>query len=152
MSKYINCHLNPSNIKEVPWLTEDNEKISVKYMDLDCVGKWMLFYLKEDLDDAWKLAKKLYNEEELDGVIMLKVSTDHDNINKSSYIETGVILFICNESYDEDHILKIGKNIISKMKYVPIDSSFVYYKTNEQTNVGNRVTGEKKNYFYKIEV
>jgi hypothetical protein len=144
--------LKPTEIKDKPWLIEENEKLILKFMDLNNVGKWMLFYLLEDLDEAWERAVKYYNEEEIEDIVSLQVSTNCNNITKSEYIDTGVILFICNDSYDEDSIIKIGKNIINKMRYVPIDSKYIYYKTNEQTSIGSRITGEKKNYLYRIEV
>ena len=39
------------------------------------LGKWLLFYDHENIDQAWKKAKRLYMEGQLEGVSFLKVST-----------------------------------------------------------------------------
>jgi hypothetical protein len=37
-----------------------------------CLGKWIIFYDKPDLDENWHLAKKLFKNGELEGVIGMK--------------------------------------------------------------------------------
>lgn len=142
MNKYINTDLLPSGVNNYPWLYEIKDFNDIGSAD---VGKWMLFYLKSELDQKWSDIKKLYNNDGLPGVIHLKCSTNMPN-PRSSNNNDGVIIIYCKNSYDEGTIISIGTNIIEVTKY----NKTLYYKTDEQTRNGTRATGSTKNYLYKI--
>ena len=138
MSKYLNCDLKPSEVRNFPWLYQDS-KIKIT---LNNTGKWMLFFEKSILDEKWTQCKKLYNEKALNNVLSLKCSTNGDDDKKD-----GVIIFYCNNSNDECSILETGSMIIDALNYN--ENKFIYYKTDQQTRQGNK--GESGgNYMYKL--
>jgi hypothetical protein len=109
-------------------------------------GKWMLFYNKQSMNENWILAKKLYRENKLDGVVSMKCSTLYKNIRASP--DDHVIILYCNNSNDEEIIMNIGKKILVLFNY--IESQTIYYKTDEQTMEGTIATGCIKNHTYKL--
>lgn len=137
--------LPPTKITDYPWVYEycnsDDDESPHN------VGKWMLFYPKSELDDAWKKCKKLFRSKKLKGVTDMKCSTSYHNPRASS-LEDGVIILYCNNSQDEDNIIHIGNNIIKQLGYS--EKKYVYYKTNYQTFEGTIATGCKKNHTYSI--
>lgn len=92
-------------------------------------GKWMLFYDKPLMNEAWLIVKKLYREIKLEGVTSMKCSTSYENPKESH--NDGVIILYCKNSSDEEQIMKIGKNIIRTVGYK--ERQFIYYKTDFQT-------------------
>lgn len=64
MGNFINTDLLPLEVSDSPWLYE-NKNDGVKSVD---TGKWMLFYDKSLMNEAWIIAKKLYRENKLDVV------------------------------------------------------------------------------------
>ena len=143
--EFTNCNLLPSKVIKEPWIYENKDKNkNIKYND---TGKWMLYYKKSLIDEAWILAKKLYKENKLNGVISMKCSTLYDN-PRASNSDTNVIILYCNNSYDESNILNIGKKIIKMFKYK--EQNFIYYKTDIQTFEGTKATGKDKNHKYKL--
>lgn len=148
-SDYTNCELNPTEVNDYPWLLEENSEITELYGEENEVGKWMIFYPKEELDSMWCEIKTIYNNKLLEGVTKIKVSTNHNTI----YEDEGVILFYCNNSYNEDFIMEIGGNILDKLNYSPYDDTrYIYYKLDYQSKVGNRNTGQTKNYIYRLKI
>lgn len=133
----------PLDVSDKYWVYEDS-----KY-DAYCfnVGKWMLFYTKDTFNDAWILAKRMYLNNLLPGVICMKCSTAAKN-ERAGVSEDGIIIFYCSDSFNEEHIITIGKNIIRQMNYD--QHLYVYYKTDKQTYEGTFATGIKKNSTYKL--
>ena len=85
--KFTNTHLLPSTVIDSYWLYEaDKLKDSNNN-----IGKWMLFYPKNEMNNNWKLAKKLYNENALNGVVSMKCSTNKKNKNATN--DNGIIIF-----------------------------------------------------------
>jgi hypothetical protein len=112
------------------------------------VGKWMLFYNKNEINKKWKLAQELYRENKLNNVTKMKCSTSFEN-PRSSNLNEGVIILYCNNSSDEEKIMIIGENILKKFNYE--HRPYICYKTDKQTNEGTRATGNQKNYTYMIQ-
>ena len=133
--------LSPLDIGDFPWLYE--RKNDLKRED---VGKWMLFYDKSKINDAWVKATTLYRNDELDGVTSMKCSTSYNNPRAND--DNSVIILYCNNSHDKETIMNTGKNILKLFEYEEKDS--IYYKTDEQTKDGTVATGSKKNHTYKI--
>ena len=48
------------------WIYESNTKNNSANTD---VGKWMLFYPKDEMNDKWDVAKQLYRDGVLTGVV-----------------------------------------------------------------------------------
>jgi hypothetical protein len=113
-------------------------------------GKWMLFYPKSKMNEAWVLARQLYLNGKLDDdIVSMKCSTNYENPRASSFDE-GVIILYCYNSTDEDKIMRIGKKIIEAFAYK--ERQIIYYKTDMQTREGTRATGCHRNYMYKLGV
>jgi hypothetical protein len=99
------------------------------------VGKWVIYFNNANVDHAWKLAVKLFRENSLSGVYSMKCSTtvcDGTLVNAGSNSNLGinedvnVIIFYCNNSYDEDLITSIGRNIAELFHYR--NQNMKYYK------------------------
>jgi hypothetical protein len=140
---FLNTNLLPLDVLESPWLKEKKDNI---VFNAD-IGKWMLFYDKKFINEAWILATKLYRENTLDGVISMKCSTAYVNPRASS-VNSGVIILYCQSSSNENQIMQIGKEILELMNFR--ESNYIYYKTDFQTHEGTRATGCKKNYTYRL--
>lgn len=143
MGNFINTDLLPLEVSDSPWLYENNNE-GVKSVD---TGKWMLFYDKSLINEAWVLAKKLYRENKLDGVKSMKCSTAYEN-PRASQLDEGIIILYCSNSSNEETIMNIGKKILDMVDYK--EKQIVYYKTDLQTREGTNATGSKKNHTYKL--
>ena len=108
-------------------------------------GKWMLYFNNENIDEKWKLAKKLYNDDKLYGITSMKCSTNKKN-ERANDENTKVIILYCDDSYNKDYIMKIGKNLYKNFNYTNV----FYYKLDSQTSIGTIATGSKKNHLYKF--
>jgi hypothetical protein len=144
MGNHINTNLLPLEVDDSPWLYERKNEINNQLND---PGKWMLFYTKELLNEKWKLARELYNDNKLTGVVSMKCSTNFKNPRASSE-NNGIIILYCENSKNEEVILNIGKNILEKFYYE--NSQMIYYKTDLQTYEGTIATGSKQNHTYKL--
>ena len=75
MGNFINTDLLPLEVSDSPWLYENNNE-GAKSVD---TGKWMLFYDKSLMNEAWVLSKKLYRENKVTDlekcVILLQILT-----------------------------------------------------------------------------
>tara|TARA_B100001094_G_C17649643_1_gene539047 strand:- start:143 stop:610 length:468 start_codon:yes stop_codon:yes gene_type:complete len=107
-------------------------------------GKWMLFYDQKEIDEKWKHIKLLYRDGQLSGIVQMKCSTIYKNPRASG--DKKIIILYCEPEKNEEHIKNIGKNILNLMKY----SDKIYYKTNNQTKLGTRATGQTGNHKYSI--
>lgn len=143
MRNFINTEFLPLEVSDSPWLYE-NKNDGVKSID---TGKWMLFYHKSLMNEAWNITTKLYRENKLDGVKSMKCSTAYKN-PRASTLDEGIIILYCNNSSNEETIMNIGKKIIEMFGYK--EKQIIYYKTDLQTREGTFATGSKKNYTYKL--
>ena len=115
-------------------------------------GKWLLYYLNKDIEEAWERAKE--NSEELyeAGIPAMKCSKlSYDNPRASSQ-ETKVIVFYCGPSSDEEEMKRIGRKLIHIMRYKSPTTNKIYYKTEGQTASGTRATGSTDNHIYSLPV
>lgn len=133
--------LNPSEVTDYYWVGDD---LKEEHANTD-IGKWMLFYPADNIDDKWKLAKSLYRCRSLNGVTSMKCSTAKDNPRASS--RDFVIILYCSNSGNREHILSIGKVIAQAFEY---ETSRMYYKTDKQTDGGTIATGQKRNHTYVL--
>lgn len=140
---FLNTYLLPLEVSDTPWLYE-NKYHSVSVEE---TGKWMLFYDNSLMNESWKMAKKLYRDNKLDGVTCMKCSTAYEN-HRASTLYEGVIILYCNKSSNEEKIMNIGKKIIEMFGYK--EKQIIYYKTDLQTEEGTNATGKRKNHTYKL--
>lgn len=143
MNDFINCDLLPLEVSNSPWLYENKY---TNYITFN-TGKWMLFYDKPLMNNAWLLAKKLYRENKLEGVIAMKCSTLFEN-PRASRSAQGIIILYCNDSSNEVSIMNIGRKILEMFQYR--EKKIIYYKTDLQSQEGTYATGCKKNHTYKL--
>jgi hypothetical protein len=143
MGNFINTDLLPLEVSDNPWLYE-NKNDGIKRVD---TGKWMLFYDKSLMNEAWALAKKLYRENKLEGITSMKCSTAYENPRASTFDE-GIIILYCSNSSIEEIIMNIGKKMLEMFDYK--EKQIIYYKTDLQTLEGTFATGSRKNYTYKL--
>ena len=115
----------------------------------DTDGKWMLFFPNNILNEKWIYLKKLYYTNKLDGITSMKCATNKPS-ERASSSNFKVIILYCEDSYDEDRIKEIGKNILKLTNYKEY-SKFMYYKTNKQTRNGTVATGNISNHMYSLE-
>jgi hypothetical protein len=157
---FINSDLEPMSVNNNPWLYERLNKVSNKEAEnkitqddnsessFGGTGKWMLYFQKDQMNLNWSLARKLLKTEQINGVRSMKCSTGFTN-PRSSCSETGIIIFYCNSSDNEQYIKQIGKNILDLFQYK--EQKYIYFKTDEQTEMGTIATGNKINSKYKLE-
>ena len=119
-------------------------------------GKWMVFFEKNDYnhDIAWETITYGYIKGELPGVSSIKTSTAKDNSRADSK-DTGVVILYCDDSENADHIYEVGNTIIKfirKHKLHPALSwsGHIHYKTDDQTELGTRATGQTCNHTYRL--
>ena len=113
-------------------------------------GKWLLFHTLDDLDNAWVLAKSLYESGQLPGVLSIKTSTVRPDARRQDGHHA--IVFYTAELPDEQ-LERIGHQIVAGMRHRPIGTRrYVYYKTNDQTVEGTAATGHQQNHSLCIEV
>lgn len=143
MNIYTNNDFNPSNIYVHPWLYEKTSEI----IYFDC-GKWMLYYNKILMDEAWKLIKNLFRNNKLNNITSMKCSTNYINPRTLNHSD-GVIILYCNDSSNENKIIDIGKKIIELINYT--ENNYIYYKSDLQTDEGTHATGNNNNYTYKLQ-
>jgi hypothetical protein len=113
-------------------------------------AKWLLWYRKSELTQNWLRAISLFRDNKLNCVNCMKVSTARVNKRASSE-DDGVIIMYTNADNKND-IIEIGRNIVQQMGAEDINSTYIFYKTNEQTVAGTRATGQNRNYTYRIMV
>ena len=132
----------PMETLDAYWIYESN----TKHNSTD-VGKWMLFYPEDDINDKWDVAKQLYRDGVFIGVVSMKCSTARPN-PRASNTNSGIIIFYSDDSSNEELIMKIGRDICRSMEYS--EQPFMHYKTDEQTSIGTRATGSRRNYKYRL--
>jgi len=139
--------LLPLDVNDCAWVYEHSSTHQPDVETLCDIGKWMLFISKSSINDKWILAKRLYRENQLFGVLSMKCSTNYKN-PRASTNDKGVIILYCNDSNNSDNIIKIGRCILDKFQYD--EHQTIYYKTDLQTMNGTSATGEKQNYTYQL--
>lgn len=132
--------MNPLSIYDKPWLYATDEQI-----EGNDVGKWMLFYNKNIINDKWKKVLELFKENKLEGVINVKVSTNMKNQN-NNMSNSSVIVLYCDNSRDKKTIINIGKKIQELMEYT--EQKCMYYKLNYNPNMENN----KRHYLYQLKI
>ena len=65
----------PSKVTDFPWIYCPASPFATGNPD----GKWMLFYARDELDDAWARALRRFHGGHLLGVHSMKVSTENTN-------------------------------------------------------------------------
>lgn len=144
MENLIHAELLPLEVSDRPWLYENKNDDGG---ESDDTGKWMLFYKKPLMNEAWLRAKTLYRKNQLEGIISMKCSTLYAN-PRASKLADGVIILYCSNSSNEEKIMNIGKKIIEMFDYK--ESKNIYYKTDLQTSEGTIATGNKNNHAYTL--
>ncbi len=98
------------------WRPEQLSTWGASFTPDDHGGVWSLFYEKDRLSEAWTKATRLYDDDQLQGIIYLKCSTAFEKEGGERYLR-GLILFSCGPSLNEELILSYGRNILKKMGY-----------------------------------
>ena len=150
----------PLSVKDDLWLAHYNDEQWFRWFaDGHDHGKWMLFYDEEKLEEAWKKAKWLYDEERLDGIFALEVSTGAEGSFRYQKNGSGVIIFHCGPTSNEQKMVEYGEKVVNLMDYHfgsqrthGHHPPLVYFKTDEMTSFGTRATGQIKNHLYKIKM
>jgi hypothetical protein len=136
----------PSKNKRDYWIYHYNNNNDI--IDYETHGKWLLYYNIELIDDKWNFIKNLYDNNELNGIEFLKVSTFKENSNAS---DPNIKLICLYCSGDKDNIINIGNNIKNKIGIYSRD--YIYFKSDKQGINGNyRINGTSKNYEYKLKM
>lgn len=139
--------MEPTKVDDQYWMSCEDPKLSKRWPHDD--GKWMMFIPKERLDEVWQRAQDFYLVGKLTGISRMKVSTAKDN-PRASDDSTGVIIFYCGPSDDEEIVLEYGRNLLRLIPYTS-PNGYMYYKSDAQTSAGTRATGCTKNSLYKLE-
>ena len=140
----------PMSDKENLFIEERNEAIASMYDDKGKLGKWMMFFDVKYLDAMWKKALTLYYKGKLTGIQSIKTSTAAKN-PRAGETKSGAIRFKCGPSDDEQLMKSYGRNLIKRFNYC--DSfGFISYKTDEQSEMGTRATGNRRNFVYRLGV
>ena len=121
----------PSKCKSQLWI-EYTDKLKTDFVE-PLNGRWLLFFKTSTLDTKWKLAKQLYDQNKLENIISMKVSTSMPN-PKSTNPEEGVIemhvgrlLIVDNDISDEELIIEQGKQLVKLFEYRSKQGK-MYYK------------------------
>ena len=115
-------------------------------------GKWLLYYLNKDIEEAWETAKENSLELYEAGIPAMKCAKlSYDNPRASDKV-TKVIVFYCGPSSDEEQMKSIGRKLIHIMRYKSPTTNVIYYKTEGQTYSGTRATGSTVNHKYVLPV
>ena len=147
----------PSDVTWNYWIHAGPHHAKASYVGPKGItGKWMVFFSKENHchDDAWNCIFGGYIDGELPGVRCMKTSTAMDNSRASSK-DDGVIILYCDNSENADHIYSVGHTIIKFMRKHKLTptlswSGHIHYKTDDQTHLGTRATGQICNHTYKL--
>lgn len=130
--------------EEADDIVEENE------FDPQSGGKWMLFVSLSSMDSMWAKCCKMYRQRQLTGITSIKCSTAKIN-PKQSHHHNGVIIFHCGPADDKSRMMSYGKNIVEKLNYFTSSGS-IPYKSDAQTALGTRRTGNTSNSLYWIQV
>ena len=144
--------LKPTEITNNFWIYEEDPEIANRFKnyDLDKCGKWMMFFENALIDEKWQQLVNLYREGKLTGIHQMKVSTMKESYRSADH-SYQVICMYCGPYDDKNHLMKVGENLLHHMDYSN-NSGFMCYKSDEQTYLGTRSTGNKSNSMYKIPV
>lgn len=147
---YINTTLKPSEVKEFPWLICSDDEMEAKYCTDEPSGKWMMFFPKAEVDVKWTEACDLFRQGKLTGIYQMKVSTSYKN-KRASNKKEGVLIFFCGPANNKTTVVEYGKNLLNFIAYKPKWRK-MSYKSNEQTALGTRATGQAVNHLYEIDI
>ena len=116
----IQYTVDPVSVKDVPWVIAINDPPKMKHTNS---GKWMLFYHRGVINREWQRFVFLHKTGKLPGVHNMRCSTDAPS---SSGQDQKVIMFNCDNSEDEKHIMSIGVVIAGLLK--DYKSKKIHYK------------------------
>lgn len=136
--------LLPMSVTDYSWVYH-----GISSVKSNNVGKWMLFYPTSQIDKKWLEICSLYDQNKLPGIVDMKCSTSKPNPRSTNDKEQVIILY-CNNSNNEEEIIKIGKSLLPYIR--DYSKNTIYYKTDTQTAMGTGATGVKKNSTYKLSV
>lgn len=117
------------------------------------MGKWMLYYRKEDVEQAWDRAQRRIEDLKDAGVLAMKASTveiDNPSAKESKFIKE--ILFYCAPHTDIQLMRTIGFKIVEIMDYKAVADKLIYFKTDAQTAVGTGASGVQAGRNHKAEI
>ena len=140
----------PMSDTENLFIKERSEAIASMYDDKGKLGKWMLFFNVKYVNKMWEKALTLYYNGELTGIQSIKTSTAAKN-PRAGDKNRGAIRFKCGPSDDEELMKSYGRNLVKRFNYW-ISFGFISYKTDEQSEMGTRATGNRRNFVYRIQV
>src|SRR4051812_44946465 len=89
-----------------------------------------------------------FSGRQLTGISAIETSTSKPNPRSSSDGREGVLTFYCGPASDERQMVEIGENLAAKMDYRCVNG-VMYFKTDQQTEVGTRATGNTAHEFMK---
>lgn len=120
-------------------------------------GKWMLFVYKRHLDCVWEKLKVIVDSLVACGYVpCMRATTGRPN-RYASDIDVGVIMIYTNQHENEviqrEHVLHVGQTLRSAFcdasGFAPPNQfsphARFFYKTQEQSRQGSRMTGKLKN-------
>ena len=113
-------------------------------------GKWMLYYRREDIDQAWDRAQRRIEDLRQAGVYGMKASTlefDNPRSNESKF--TKVLILYCGPHDDIELMKRIGQEIVQIMDYKAVSVKRIFYKTDDQTFSGTKATGIPEGWNHK---
>ena len=140
----------PMSDTENLFIEERNGAIASMYDDKGKLGKWMMFFDDEFMDAMWKKAVTLYYKGKLTGIQSIKTSTAAKN-PRAGELKGGAIRFTCGPSDDEQLMKSYGRNLVKRFNYCH-RNGLILYKTDEQSAIGTRATGNRWNFVYRLHV
>ena len=148
-------HEVPTDVMDVHGLIYSNKEAQrlCPFAHWTTIGKWTMFYRRDELDEAWIRAVSLYRAGKFPGVREIKVSTGLYNPRGVSPESTGVILYYCGPFHQKERMMDIGWNLLRLMEFYETKSPRLTfnYKTNVQSVGGTQATGQRVNHIYAIE-
>jgi len=126
--------VKPMEIEEKPLISKSKyDETNARFKDVyyspnQNVGKWLLYYPKEEIDDAWYKIRKIWNTlpPPLYGVGFIRCSTKLGCEGR----DDGMIMFYTSRADKEDFVIKVGQDILNFMEYT--HRPHIYYKTTNE--------------------
>lgn len=112
---------NITQVNDVLWIHELTTPEILGFS----IGKWLLYYPLNVIDNEWKKLCELYRDKKLEGITYMKVSTNKQNLEKHENNPNGVVVLYV-DPYKEKEILSIGNRLIDSANYTY--SPVIYFK------------------------
>ena len=140
----------PMEETEEPYVYEEDQEIAQQYKYDDSVGgKWILFFDLDLLNDGWVAACKAYREKKLLGIRSIRASTANRCNPKYPFRTQAAMMFRCGPMDNEELIIKYGQCLVETLNYRN-NQGHIPYKSDAQSALGTRWTGNKNNSLYII--